>query len=110
MFPFCLGGLLHNEEDFLSVFFIKVQCSKKETLNERTSTVTSLFVKLWFLHANHPSNSEVEIQKWNFQSLACDDGVKNEFWRVLAKFKANLSFPGPGMLLLTGSKCNTKVN
>ena len=38
-------------------------------------------------------------QKWNLQKSACDDGVKNELRQVLAKFRANLSFPALKMLL-----------
>ena len=39
------------------------------------------------------------FQKWNLQKSASDDGVKIELRPVLAQFKANLSFPTPGMLL-----------
>ena len=38
-------------------------------------------------------------QKWHLQKSASDDGVKIELRSVLAQFKANLSFPTPGMLL-----------
>ena len=38
-------------------------------------------------------------QKWNLQKSACDDGVKIELRPVLAKFRANLSFPALKMLL-----------
>ena len=38
-------------------------------------------------------------QKWHLQKSASDDGVKIELRPVLAQFKANLSFPTPGMLL-----------
>ena len=38
-------------------------------------------------------------QKWNLQKSACDGGVKIELRPVLAQFKANLSFPTPGMFL-----------
>ena len=46
-------------------------------------------------------NSCVKItsQKWHLQKSASDDGVKIELRPVLAQFKANLSFPTPGMLL-----------
>ena len=39
------------------------------------------------------------VQKWHLQKSASDDGVKIELRPVLAQFKANLSFPTPGMLL-----------
>ena len=39
------------------------------------------------------------MQKWHLQKSASDDGVKIELRPVLAQFKANLSFPTPGMLL-----------
>ena len=38
-------------------------------------------------------------QKWHLQKSASDDEVKIELRPVLAQFKANLSFPTPGMLL-----------
>ena len=39
-------------------------------------------------------------QKWHLQKSASDDDeVKIELRPVLAQFKANLSFPTPGMLL-----------
>ena len=39
------------------------------------------------------------VQKLHLQKSASDDGVKIELRPVLAQFKANLSFPTPGMLL-----------
>ena len=42
---------------------------------------------------------QMQIQKWHLQKSASDDGVKIELRPVLAQFKANLSFPSPGMLL-----------
>ena len=47
---------------------------------------------LWLL------NSRI-LQKWHLQKSASDDEVKIELRPVLAQFKANLSFPTPGMLL-----------
>ena len=47
-------------------------------------------------------------QKWHLQKSASDYGVKIELRPVLAQFKANLSFPTPGMLL-SGSKYLKKV-
>ena len=39
------------------------------------------------------------FQKWHLQKSASDNEVKIELRPVLAQFKANLSFPTPGMLL-----------
>ena len=41
----------------------------------------------------------IRVQKWHLQKSASDDEVKIELRPVLAQFKANLSFPTPGMLL-----------
>ena len=39
------------------------------------------------------------MQKWHLQKSASDDEVKIELRPVSAQFKANLSFPTPGMLV-----------
>ena len=54
---------------------------------------------LSFMIASFIKLRETADQKWNLQKSACDDGVKIDLRPVLTQFRANLSFPAPGMLL-----------
>ena len=61
-----------------------------------------------FIVSGSPSNPMLGGgQRWHLQKSASGDGVKIELRSVLAQFKANLSFPTPGMLLsgLTLKRC-----
>ena len=62
-----------------------------------TRDPASLSNRLFLAEAG--KNFSYKTQKWHLQKSASDDGVKIELRPVLAQFKANLSFPTPGMLL-----------